>query len=163
MRRKSLRVLGGVAVLFLACTLVAPSRAEARGPGWGWALPLGVAMVTIAGLSYYTHSGVYYRPAPYGGYVVVPPPVTVVQSAPAPVVVATPGALPVSVTVASPSLNIRSGPGYEYAVVLVVAQGSTLPVVGGSGGWLSVRTPSGGAGWVAQQFTRPNWAISSNG
>ncbi|MFH1036256.1 MAG: SH3 domain-containing protein [Pseudomonadota bacterium] len=162
MRAKAIRFLGGGLCLALACTLAGPSPAEARGHGgWAWALPLGAAAVAIAGLTYYTHAGVYYRPAP-GGYMVVPPPmemvpppVGVMAGPPAPMVASAPNPVSGSVVVNSPSLNVRSGPGYNYPVLTVVGQGLTLEVIGNSQQWLSVRTPSGQTGWVDGQFTTP--------
>lgn len=58
---------------------------------------------------------------------------------------------------------MRSGPGYNYSVVTIVTQGSTLTVLNASDGWLSVRTPLGDVGWVAQQFTRPGDGIPADG
>jgi uncharacterized protein YgiM (DUF1202 family) len=154
MKFRGMRILVGGLCLGLACTLAAPSQAQARGHGaWAWALPLGAAAVVIAGLTYYSHAGVYYRPAP-GGYVVVPPPAGVVVSPAAPMEGSLPS-LAGAVVVASPSLNVRSGPGMNYPVVTVVGQGQILEVSNSSQGWLAVRTPSGHMGWVAQQFTSP--------
>lgn len=183
MSKRMTRVLVCLTCLALAGALAWPAPAQARGGhhhGWVWALPLAAAAVTIAGLTYYNHAGVYYRPA-YGGYVVVPPPappqtvfadpfapypmdVTVAgppPPMPAPMVVGLPSQG--AVVVSSPSLNVRSGPGYNYSVVTVVTQGSTLTVLNASDGWLSVRTPLGDVGWVAQQYTRPSDGIPADG
>lgn len=147
----------------LASLLVSPTPAAARWHGgWGWALPAAAVAITIAGLTYYTYNGVYYRPGPQG-YVVVPPPGPVVYSTPPPVVYAPPAPPPMassvpsqgSVVVISSTLNLRSGPGYNYAVVAVVQQGSNLAVMSSTGAWLSVQTEDGQVGWVAAKFTRP--------
>lgn len=155
MRRKAIGALGCVLCLALLCTLAMPSQASARGGrGWLWALPVGAAAVVIAGATYYTYHGVYYRPAD-GGYVVVPAPVAVVPAPPAPVVVTAPNPALGLVVVTSPSLNLRTGPGYNYPVVLTVGHGSTLELISSSGRWLSVRAPGGALGWVDGRYTRP--------
>lgn len=157
MRHRGLRLVVCSVCLGLACALAAPTRAEARGHGhgWGWALPLGAMALTIAGLTYYHHRGVYYQPA-YGGYVVVPPPAGVVAVQPVPVMASPADPAVGEVAVVAPSLNVRSGPGYNHSVVAVVDQGTALQVLSSSEGWLWVRTPGGQMGWVVQQYTRPS-------
>lgn len=60
-----------------------------------------------------------------------------------------------TVTVLSPGLNVRSGPGAGYASVAVVTQGDVLTVIGqnGDGSWILVRLPNGIEGWVASAYT----------
>lgn len=117
------------------------------------ALPLGFTLVMLAGVSYYLYDGVYYQPAP-GGYVVVTPP-PVVQAVPAtPAGVVSPAqSADGAAAVTSPSLNVRSGPGLAYPVLMVINQGEMLTIQGRTGSWLFVRTQSGALGWVAQEFT----------
>ncbi|MFZ5587548.1 MAG: DUF6515 family protein [Thermodesulfobacteriota bacterium] len=127
------------------------------------ALPIGFATLTLGGMTYYSYAGVYYRPAP-GGYVVVDPPAGYVAAPPPPPVVVhqPPAAVgdpsqvaAASVTVITPSLNLRSGPGLNFPVVTVAAQGEILQVLGNAPGWLWVETQAGQTGWVAQHYTAP--------
>lgn len=90
----------------------------------------------------------------------VPPPPrrTVVYPSAAPVAVpayTNPGAVSTSatVTVTVGALNLRSGPGLTRAVIGRLRQGEILTVLGGSPGWLNVRTPAGGVGWVMSRYT----------
>ncbi|MDB5074478.1 MAG: hypothetical protein JWO42_657 [Chloroflexi bacterium] len=46
------------------------------------------------------------------------------------------------------SLNLLSGPGYEYSALTSLGQSSKLYVVQSQGGWYNVRTPSNVYGWV---------------
>ncbi|MFH2126739.1 MAG: DUF6515 family protein [Pseudomonadota bacterium] len=111
-------------------------------------LPLGFATLLIAGITYYSYLGVYYQRVPTG-YMVVAPPVGV---APAPPVVNT---VYPSVTVLVAGLNVRQGPGSNYAVLAVVSLGDTLNVLATAPGWLYVQTATGQLGWVDQSFTTP--------
>lgn len=94
-----------------------------------------------------------------------PPPRTVVYPSTAPVVVQP---APVVVRKYSPStsygasgtvsvnveaLNVRSGPGLHLGVIGRVRYGEVLTVLGSSPGWLNVRTPFGGVGWVMARYT----------
>ncbi len=127
------------------------------------ALPIGFATVMLGGLTYYTYADVYYRPAP-GGYVVVTPPAAEVVVDPSTPPVSDPMvAAAASVTVVSATLNMRSGPGYNFPVVAVLSQGVNLLVLGNAPGWLQVRTDSGQTGWVAQSYTAPAVGASPNG
>ncbi|MEZ4662346.1 MAG: PA14 domain-containing protein, partial [Caldilineaceae bacterium] len=60
-----------------------------------------------------------------------------------------------TVTVLSPGLNVRSGPGGGYASIAVVTQGDVLTVIGqnSDGSWILVRLPNGVEGWVASTYT----------
>lgn len=127
------------------------------------ALPIGFMTVVLGGVTYYTYADVYYRPAP-GGYVVVQPPPEVVALAPAVPPVTDPiVAAAASVTVISATLNLRSGPGYQFPVVAVLSQGMNLLVLGNAPGWLQVQTDAGQTGWVAQSYTAPTVGASPNG
>lgn len=111
-------------------------------------LPLGYSSISVGGTMYYHNDGVYYKQVP-SGYVVTEPPV--VQDVP----VVTP---PISgagehVSVTTQVLNVRSGPGFHYPVILQVAMGESLTVRGETEGWLYVQTAGGESGWVAARFT----------
>jgi uncharacterized protein YgiM (DUF1202 family) len=49
------------------------------------------------------------------------------------------------------SLNVRSGPGTQFAILWSVGQGAVLNVLGGDGGWVKVRIGTG-EGYVAVEF-----------
>lgn len=71
-----------------------------------------------------------------------------VQNVPAPVISTTPKAL--KAEVAADNLNLRIGPGFDYAVVRLLQQGFTVIPSGRSndGLWIEVHTSDGSAGWV---------------
>ncbi|MFN8561866.1 MAG: CARDB domain-containing protein [Anaerolineae bacterium] len=80
------------------------------------------------------------------------------NSQPSVEVVQTPEIVPTSCTVASAtggSINIRSGPGTQYAVIGNLAAGGSLPVLGqlAGGGWYQVSI-NGQTGWAAASVTR---------
>lgn len=99
-------------------------------------------------------------PLPGGGYVSYPvivtrearplgewptPTVEAVQWTPIPTAVVD----PCVVTTALVNLNVRAGPGIEYAVVGTMPQGVPVIVVDVAGDWYQVVTPSGYvAGWL---------------
>ncbi len=60
-----------------------------------------------------------------------------------------------TVIVKPTSLNVRTGPGTKYAIVLGIRGGDHLTILERSGGWIRVRTASGKEGWVSSKFTRP--------
>lgn len=76
----------GLAVLFICVALTPappvyasprghhPPRARHHRPHIRPLVPLGFALLTIAGIEYYYHRGIYYRPLPHG-YIVTTPPV----------------------------------------------------------------------------------------
>ncbi|HRW05514.1 MAG TPA: PA14 domain-containing protein [Caldilineaceae bacterium] len=84
-----------------------------------------------------------------------------VPTTPIPIVVsptasATPIVLgPNQVYVVSPGLNVRSGPGVDYAIIRSVRYGTVLTVLGQSsgGGWLQVQLSDGAIGWVSRYYT----------
>jgi hypothetical protein len=123
-------------------------------------LPAGFGTVFFQGVKYFFYADVYYQEVRSGYVVVEPPPGAVAareesaagQPPPAPtseVPVASVG----KVTVASPLLNVRSGPGLNFEAVSQVRQGAVLEVHGNAQGWLYVKLPSGKFGWVSRQFT----------
>ncbi len=57
------------------------------------------------------------------------------------------------ITVTAPSVNIRSGPGLDYAVVGGTWQGETFETIGQSGDWLKVSLVNGSSGWIASWLT----------
>jgi curli biogenesis system outer membrane secretion channel CsgG len=60
-----------------------------------------------------------------------------------------------TVIVKPSSLNVRTGPGTKYGIVLGIRGGDRLTVLERSEGWIRVRTASGKEGWVSSKFTRP--------
>jgi hypothetical protein len=118
-------------------------------------LPPGFKVVMVSGVTYYLCEGVYYQTAP-GGYVVVSPPAVAQTVSPAHLGVVPPSqSASGTVVVNVPALNVRSGPGMAYPVLLVLKQTDQLIITGRTGDWLLISTPSGALGWVAQQFTIP--------
>jgi uncharacterized protein YraI len=65
-------------------------------------------------------------------------------------------------TVTTARLNVRSGPGTDYAIDGVVLQNDELTVTGQALNceWLHVTTPAGIAGWVSGEFVRYDWACT---
>lgn len=57
----------------------------------------------------------------------------------------------VSVQVADPYLDVRSGPGRGYPVFHVVDQGDWIEVIKRRTQWIKVRTPRGQTGWVYRE------------
>ena len=94
-----------------------------------------------------------------------PPPRTVVYQSTAPVVIqptpvvvrqygySAPQASTRAVSVNVGELNVRSGPDLQQGIVGRVRYGEVLTVLGSAPGWLNVRTPFGGVGWVMAQYT----------
>jgi uncharacterized protein YgiM (DUF1202 family) len=81
----------------------------------------------------------------------MPSPVVVyptVQNTPLPTAAATPQTL--EAVVAADSLNLRIGPGFDYAVVRLLQQGASVIPTGRSsdGLWIEVHMSDGSAGWV---------------
>lgn len=79
------------------------------------------------------------------------------QSAPRQETPPTPAPTPVAttdsvVTVAVEMLNVREGPGLDYAIIDQVAQGERLAVVSEQPGWLEIDTPSGSHGFVSRLY-----------
>jgi DNA-binding beta-propeller fold protein YncE len=72
---------------------------------------------------------------------------------------ATPTRDPLLATVTVSALNLRTGPGTQYPVIVALLQGSSLRVLGqeSSGQWINVRVLSGSAtgqtGWVSKVYT----------
>jgi len=60
------------------------------------------------------------------------------------------------------SLNIRKGPGTNYAIVTGVPKGDTLDILGQaySCSWLKIRTSNGVEGWVSSELVRYELACS---
>jgi len=142
-------VLGGFVAIFPPVGLVVA------------ALPAGFQVVVVAGATYYLYDNVYYQAAP-GGYVVVPAPATAPAVPVPPAGLVAPGqSASGAATVITPALNVRSGPGPAYPVLLVVNQGDVLLLQGRTGAWLLVRTPNGTLGWVAQEFTTQSFPPAS--
>ncbi len=105
-------------------------------------LPDGFISVRIGSHPYFVFGGVFYH-AERGGYTVVAPP------APGPDMV---GQASEHIIVSVGLLNVRSGPSFDFAVLGVVNRGDRLPVYGHAPGWRYVRLPSGGYGWISNDF-----------
>jgi uncharacterized protein YgiM (DUF1202 family) len=107
-------------------------------------LPMGCSTVVIDGNAYYTDNGVFYQKSP-SAYVVVNPPISTQTQVSA-------GS---RVAVTALLLNVRSGPGMQFAITRTVRQGNILSVHGVSPGWLYVRLSNRNFGWVSDVFTAP--------
>lgn len=112
------------------------------------ALPLGFSVMVSGGHTFFQVGGAFYNRVP-NGYMVVETP----AYAPPPPALA--AALPALVTVQPALMNIRSGPGMNFAISGQVAGGQRLPVRGGSNGWYYVEQPNGRYGWVMMSLTLP--------
>lgn len=66
-----------------------------------------------------------------------------------------PQASPSTVVVKGKAVNLRSGPGTNYAKVGVVFQGTRLTVLGRSGSWYRVKLANGKAAWIAAWLVSP--------
>jgi N-acetylmuramoyl-L-alanine amidase len=61
----------------------------------------------------------------------------------------------VEITVGEDStLNVRSMPSSEGAVVDALAEGDTLPLIKESGDWYQLQFEDGSTGWVSKKFSR---------
>jgi uncharacterized protein YgiM (DUF1202 family) len=79
-----------------------------------------------------------------------------------------PAALPtpaVEAVVNNDSLNLRAGPGQDFAVLGVFTQGTALVVLGqdGGGDWLEVQVPDGRTGWMARAYLTVNVDLTTIG
>ncbi len=55
-------------------------------------------------------------------------------------------------------LNVRRGPGTEYAVIFTLNRGEVVSIVGSQAGWYQVQTEDGRRGWVvSRHLNRVNW------
>ncbi len=115
-------------------------------------VPVGSVTFSLGNTPYWYYGGVYYRRVP-SGYIVVdaPPDAVITQESDdrddiGPVVGE-------RVSVTTRSLNVRSGPGRNHAVIAHLQYGTTLVVRGYSPGWLYVELPHGRFGWIMKKFT----------
>ena len=118
-------------------------------PHWG---AFGVGIITGAIIA-----DLFYGP-PARTVIVQPAPPIVVQTPPvigrqtyAPPYPSAPVGNWVSVT--AQILNVRSGPGMNFAVIGRVYQGDLLFTQGTAPQWIYVRLPDGNFGWVMAEFT----------
>jgi len=112
-------------------------------------LPLGCSSITVGSTVYYHNDGIYYKEIP-SGYVVTEPPV----QENIPVVTSPPSSSESDqVSVTTQVLNVRSGPGFHYPVIVQVGMGDSLIIRGETEGWLYVQTANGESGWVVSRFT----------
>jgi len=112
-------------------------------------LPVGFVRLVIGGAPYFWYEGVYYREVP-SGYEVVEPPLQVEQEIPA----------SEQVSVTANLLNVRSGPGMNYPVIMRIYRGTVLAVRGHAPGWFYVELPTGRFGWVMSGYTAPVGTVS---
>jgi uncharacterized protein YraI len=72
-------------------------------------------------------------------------------AAPSPVPSAT---VPIPSRTTGGGLRMRSGPGTDYEVLTLLAEGQEVDVLGRdeTGGWLKISLDSGEEGWVAAEF-----------
>jgi Bacterial SH3 domain len=80
-----------------------------------------------------------------------PPPAAAPVTEAAPTVPAPP---PEIVRVTGSRLNVRRDPATSAAVIARVKRGETLVVLGRDAGWVHVRLPAGGDGWVSALYVR---------
>ncbi|MBN6205499.1 N-acetylmuramoyl-L-alanine amidase [Ralstonia pickettii] len=59
-------------------------------------------------------------------------------------------------TVNASSVNIRSGPGLDYAVIAGTSSGETFTVAERSGDWAKITLANGNTGWIAAWLTTEN-------
>jgi len=111
-------------------------------------VPLGSVSFVLGGTPYWYYSGTYYRRVP-SGYTVVdaPPNAVITQESDDRDVVGE------RVSITARSLNVRSGPGGNHAVIANLQYGTTLVVRGYAPGWLYVELPHGRFGWIMKKFT----------
>lgn len=66
-------------------------------------------------------------------------------------------------TITAAGLNVRSGPGTNYAVITKVAAGQTYPVQArnGASSWLQISLAGDQLGWVATQYVKLNRTVST--
>jgi hypothetical protein len=116
-------------------------------------LPVGYRTVWVGGSTYFVYGGVFYRRAP-AGYIVVNAPDTVIIEDTAPSLVQPSYEASGQVSVTASVLNVRLGPGKDYAVIYQIHKGYVLEVHGKTtGGWLYVELPNGEFGWIMKRFT----------
>jgi Family of unknown function (DUF6515)/Bacterial SH3 domain len=111
-------------------------------------VPVGSVTFALGGTPYWYYSGAYYRRVP-SGYTVVdaPPNAVIAEESDDRDVVGE------RVSITAQSLNVRSGPGGNHAVIAHLQYGTTLVVRGYSPGWLYVELPHGRFGWIMKKFT----------
>jgi len=150
--------LGGLlAVLVFSLT----GAARARGAGgaayivlyddgsWGYAAPVDTATAwPVASVTNTPPSQEFATPTQESTR--LPPMPT--NPYPKPTETPTPGVVTATCTVtAQTGLNVRGGPGSQYAVLGVLVWGSRVPVVGEENGWKHVTLPSL-EGWVSASW-----------
>ena len=94
-------------------------------------LPPRYSTVVVAGVPYYYSNNYYYQPYPYGGYIVVPPPVL------AQPVMAMPQSAPAAFPMAQPQPQTQ--------------EESTINIPNTGGGYTAVMLKKAGAGYVGPQ------------
>ncbi|MBI5844798.1 MAG: SH3 domain-containing protein [Deltaproteobacteria bacterium] len=112
-------------------------------------IPVGFRTFVAAGITYFILNDIWYRSVASGYEVVAPPPEAPVYAAPSDDRGILPGD---KVRVAVDMLNVRTGPGREYPVVVVIYNNSILEIESGVPDWLFIRLPDGKTGWIMEQY-----------
>ena len=112
-------------------------------------IPVGFRTFVAAGITYFILNDIWYRSVASGYEVVAPPPEATVYAAPSDDRGILPGD---KVRVAVDMLNVRTGPGREYPVVVVIYNNSILEIESGVPDWLFIRLPDGKTGWIMEQY-----------
>lgn len=72
------------------------------------------------------------------------------------------GQFPGSAVVTAYRLNVRTGPGVEFAIISRLNNGQTVPLTGfrnGNGSWVQIALNSGATGWVSSTYVTTNVPI----
>lgn len=126
-------------------------------PHWG-AFGVGIITGSIVANLFYGPPARAIIVEPATPIVVQPAPV-IVQRSYAPVY--PPAAAGNWVSVTTPILNVRSGPGLNFSITGRVYQGDLLLAKGSAPQWVYVRLPGGNFGWVMTEFTAQTSAVAS--
>ena len=114
-----------------------------------YSLPAAAVTILVGGLTYYVYDNVYYRRVPAGYQVVqVPTQTTTIVHRPP----MNPTDSGTQVVVTAKTLNVRSGPGRNHAVLTRTYMGNVLIVQGRASNWYYVRLPDNTYGWVMKSF-----------
>ncbi|MBC8099226.1 MAG: SH3 domain-containing protein, partial [Armatimonadetes bacterium] len=78
---------------------------------------------------------------------------------------ATAGSGRVARVIAAQAVNVRAGPGSDFAVIASLQPGATVPVLGenAAGDWIQVRLDDGREGWVSAPLLSIETALSASG
>jgi uncharacterized protein YgiM (DUF1202 family) len=74
------------------------------------------------------------------------------------------GQLPGTATVTSYRLNVRTGPGTNFAIITKLDNGAVVPLTGfrnGNASWVQIGLPNGATGWVSATFVRTTVPVNT--